>query len=68
MINLTEILNDLKMTTWGAATVIQSKTEEPIKTVHARWARWVKRTPESIEILAADLEALGYELRVVKKS
>jgi hypothetical protein len=68
MINLTEILNDCRLTTWGAAHVIGAETDEPIKTINARWARWVKRAPESISILAADLEALGYELRIVKKS
>lgn len=60
------ILNDLNLTIYGAAQIIGSETDEPIKTIHCRLTRYLDRPPESWHLIERDLAALGYKITIQK--
>ena len=66
---ISTILQDSDLTVYGLAQKIQGKTGEDIKAVHKRLKKWQKTgTPPKFQLLSRDVGALGYEIKLVKKS
>jgi hypothetical protein len=65
---LQTILRDPELTLYGLALVIGAETDESIKTIHYRLTRYCQDLPVSIRNLDRDLEALGYQIKIEKKS
>lgn len=71
-----EFLNSLRqaltggseLTHYQAAQIVTNSTGEPLTTVQVRHGRWVKgRGLKTVTLLARDLGALGYELKIVRR-
>jgi hypothetical protein len=64
---LQSILDDQNLTIYGASQIIGAETDEPIKTIHRRLSEWLRKTPLSWSAIEVALNALGYEIVIVKK-
>ncbi|HEY9657615.1 MAG TPA: hypothetical protein V6C65_04060 [Allocoleopsis sp.] len=64
---LQQILDAEGLRPYGAAQIIGAETDEPIKTLHARISSYLKKEPETWVILREMLDALGYEVQIIKK-
>ena len=59
-----QVLDAENLTMYGAAQMIGAETDEPLKTIHARWCRWRDKDP--LKVLSRDLAILGYEIKIEK--
>ena len=63
---LRQILNEQNLKIYGAAQIVAAETDEPLKTVHDRISRFLKKEPKTWSDLRVLLNALGYEVQIVK--
>lgn len=64
---LQQILNECNLTIYGASQIIGADTDEPLKTIHERLSKWLRKTPKTIADLEIALNALGYEIEIKRK-
>lgn len=65
---LQDILDAENLTIYGASQIVEAETAEPLKTIHQRLARYLKSPPGSYLAIEKTLAALGYEVRIEKRS
>lgn len=67
-----EVLNACGLTVYGAAQVIGAETDEPLQVIEARLKSYLGEgrgitLDRALNQLIVDLDALGYELHLVRK-
>jgi hypothetical protein len=67
-LDLATIYKDCGLTTYGIGRLVGTETDEGPNTIHKRWDRWLRAEPETLTKIKQDLEVLGYEIRVFKRS